>query len=53
MRTTYGQTQNNQLSSFVGDIPDYLIEEDGSFGADSGGSGFGDNDLDILDFLDW
>ena len=52
MRTTYGQTQNNFISSFVGDIPDYLIEEDGSFGGENSTGGFGENDVDILDFLD-
>ncbi len=52
IRTTYGQISQNQLSSFVGDIPDYLIKEDGSFGRRN--DTFGEeNDLDILDFLDW
>lgn len=56
MRTTYGQTQQNNISSFVADIPDYLIEEDGTFGGTGTGTGTNFNhedDFNELDFLDW
>jgi len=50
---TYGQIQQNFLTQFVEDIPDYLIENDGSFGSKDMGGVNDENDLDILDFLDW
>jgi len=54
MRTTYGQTQQNNISSFVTDIPDHLIEEDGTFGGNGTGQNFNqENDFNELDFLDW
>ncbi len=54
MRNTYGQSAQNEISSFVEDIPDYLKKEEGSFGGNSQDGSFGEeNDLDILDFLDW
>ena len=54
MRTAYGQTQQNNISSFVSDIHDYLIEEDGTFGGGETGQNFNqENDFNELDFLDW
>lgn len=53
MRTTYGQTQQNNISSFIADIPDYLIEEEGTFGGRGTGQNFNqDEGFDELDFLD-